>query len=355
MLISEPWNIDQLKIVREGDTVIVDMNGWALPDPELGQTSPGRFLINGRPFEDIYYPVDRVEVGDILWMRPNARYSGFRCVSRGRYDEIFRNDVLELTYINPGAPRRVLAQQSQYFCDVQREGSFPDSAQWHRVLGNTDVNGFVLSGLTDFKRLDAAAATITGKGFAGYPRILDWGCGCGRSARYAARVPGVAFTGCDIDAENVAWCSAHLAGTYVPTTMRPPLPFPDSSFDLLYGVSVFTHMREPLQDAWLAELERVSAPGAILLMTVHGRTALDFAGLSPSDHAALVRRIAAKGLYVSGTNRDLDGHAEHHNQYVNVFHDPSYLRQRWGQRFEIIEILAGYIYTQDLVVMRRRT
>ena len=354
MLVSEPWMIDQLLVDRKGDTVVVDMNGWAFPDPELGSASPGTFLLNGKPFAEVRFPVDRAEVGAIFWQRPNARYSGFRCVGSGRYDDIFRNGVLEVTYLNPGPPRRVAAQQSQYFCDAEHEESFPDETRRFRVIGNTGLNGFILSGVTDFKRLDAAAESVTGTGFAGYPRILDWGCGCGRIARYTARVTDIALTGCDIDADNVAWCAAHLRGSFVPTTLRPPLPFADASFDLVYGVSVFTHMREPLQDAWLAELERVAAPGAVLLMTVHGRTALDYAHLSPADYRTLEQRIADQGLYFSATNSQIDGHAEHDGEYVNVFHDLAYLRERWGRHFDVVATLPGYIYTHDLVVMRRR-
>ena len=354
LLVSEPWMIDQLTVDRKGDTVVVDMNGWAFPDPELGPASPGTFRINGKPFADICYPVDRAGVGTIFWQRSNARYSGYRCVASGRYEDIFRNGVIEVTYINPGPPRLVSAQQSQYFCDVEREESFPDETRRFRVIGNADLNGFILSGLTDFKRLDAAAESIIGTRFAGYRRILDWGCGCGRIARYAARLPGVAVTGCDIDIDNVDWCAAHLAGSYAPTTVRPPLPFADASFDLVYGVSVFTHMRESMQDAWLAELERVAAPGAVLLMTVHGRTALDYAQLSRDDYRALEERIAEQGLYFSSTNSQIDGHAEHDGEYVNVFHDTGYLRHRWGKHFDIAAILPGYIFTHDLVVMRRR-
>lgn len=354
MLISEPWTIDKLTITRAGDKVVVDMNGWAFPDPELGQNASGTFLINGQPFTDVSYPVDREHVGKVFWQRPNARYSGFRCVASGYYDEIYREGVVELTYVNPGPPRRVPAQQSWYICDAEREGAFPDEERRFRVIGNKDLDGFILTGLTDFKRLDAAARNLTGKGFAGCPRILDWGCGCGRLARYSARLPNVALTGCDIDADNVAWCGEHLAGRFVSTTLHPPLPFPDASFDLVYGVSVFTHLREPLQDAWLAELERITAPGAVLLMTVHGRTALDYAGLTPADFATLAQRIGDQGLYVSSTNSQIDGHAEHDGEYVNVFHDMDYLRARWSRRFDIVAILPGYIYTHDLVVLRRR-
>ena len=101
-------------------------------------------------------------------------------------------------------------------------------------------------------------------------------------------------------------------------------------------------------------MQRVAAPGAILLMTVHGRTAVDYAQLSPADRGALMQRISEQGLYISGANSQIDGHATHDDEYLNVFHDAAYLRDRWGQRFDIAAILPGYLFTHDLVVMRRR-
>jgi ubiquinone/menaquinone biosynthesis C-methylase UbiE len=43
---------------------------------------------------------------------------------------------------------------------------------------------------------------------------------------------------------------------------NPPLPFPDDHFDLVFSSSVFTHIDEHAQDLWLAELRRVTQPGA---------------------------------------------------------------------------------------------
>ncbi|MEO7760839.1 MAG: class I SAM-dependent methyltransferase [Casimicrobiaceae bacterium] len=343
-----------MSVIRDGGQVSVEMTGWAFPDPELAELSPSNFNLNGKPFMKVFYPLDRAEVGIVFWQRENARFSGFRCLAKGTYDEIYRDGVLEVTYVNPGPPRRVPAQQSWYWCDPEREGEFPHEDQRYRVIGNKDLDGFVLTGLTDFRRLDAAVSSVAGKGMARFRRILDWGCGCGRVARHTARLPNVEFTGCDIDVQNVLWCANNLKGSFVATALNPPLPFPDASFDLIYGISVFTHQREAMQDSWLAELERVTAPGGVLLMTTHGQTALDYAGLKPDEYPVVEQRIAEHGLYVSSGNTQIDGHADHEGEYVNVFHSLQYLRDHWGARFEILAVLPGYIYTHDLVVMRRR-
>ena len=353
LLDAEPWTIDELQISREGELVRVDMRGWALPDPELGAASPGRFLINGELFRQIEYPIQREDVEQAIWMRRQARYSGFHCISEGPADRIYRDGIMGLTYVNPGPRRRVPAQQSWFYFDPEREGPIPEPARRYRVIANDNASGFLRSGFTDFKRLDAAAAALAGRGFAGRGRILDWGCGCGRLARYAAALPGVELSGCDIDADNVSWCAAHLQGRYAPCGLHPPLPFAGTSFDLIYGLSVFTHLREPLQDEWLAELHRVAAPGALLLMTVHGQTALDYSGVVPQEHAELARLIRARGIHQTGGNDQLHGFVEQPDEYVTVFHDRDYVRARWGKRFEILGILPGYIYTHDLVVLRK--
>lgn len=351
---AEPWVIDSFGMERLDGAARIELRGWALPDPKLGPDSPGHFLINGGAFTEIAYPLRRDDVAAVIWVRKESANSGFRCSATLPSETLFPGGVLELTYVNPGQRRRVAAQQSYFFFDPDREAPAPDQPRRYRVVANNDLTAFLLSGCTDFKRLDAAAATVGGAGFAAHRRILDWGCGCGRLARYAVKLTGAAVTGCDIDVDNVAWCTANLDGKFVATKLRPPLPFADATFDAIYGLSVFTHLREPLQDAWLAELDRIAAPGALLLMTIHGKTALDYAGMSPADYKALDERIRREGIVMTGSNDQIDGFAEHEGEYVNVFHDPAYVRARWGNTFEILDILPGYIYTHDLVVMRKR-
>jgi len=89
-------------------------------------------------------------------------------------------------------------------------------------------------------------------------------------------------------------------------------------------------------------------------MTMHGRTAIDFTRLAPDDYRRTRDRVAREGLVVSGANAQLDGHAEHRGEYVNVYHDADYVRRVWGRNFEVLHLLPGYILHHDLVVMRRR-
>jgi SAM-dependent methyltransferase len=161
------------------------------------------------------------------------------------------------------------------------------------------------------------------------------------------------FCGCDIDADNVAWCTEHLPGRYSTSSLRPPLPYQQGAFDLIYGVSVFTHFRPELETLWLAELKRVSTPGALLMMTVHGRTTVDYARHGVAARYKLLKRIEHKGILCSGRNAQLNGHAIHEDEYVNVYHSRRYIDRTWGGHFEIVEVLPGYLFRHDLVIMRR--
>ncbi len=85
---------------------------------------------------------------------------------------------------------------------------------------------------------------------------------------------GAEFHATDTDADAIAWVREHLPFVEARTNEPlPPLSYPDGYFDLVYNHSVFTHIDEHMQDAWLAELRRVTRPGAHVVLTVHGEYA----------------------------------------------------------------------------------
>lgn len=189
------------------------------------------------------------------------------------------------------------------------------------------------------------AAVGAGEARGAFATALDFGCGCGRVARHVAGSEWVDhLTGVDVDGEAIEWCRRHLPGTYLAIEAGPPLPVADAAFELVISVSVFTHLPEEAQLAWLAELERVLCPGGLLLAsTLSPALVWSRPDLSSEQRAELDGRgfLYAPG---GGTfNQD------------TTFHAAGYLVETWSRFFEHLwhrqHGLNGY---QDLSLWRRR-
>ena len=157
----------------------------------------------------------------------------------------------------------------------------PDSPRLLRTTGNDNVTNFRLTGLSTAVKLRETVASLQ-RDFASIAAILDWGCGCGRIARFCPDWPG--FAGVDIDSDNAAWCHEHLPpGRFESIPLFPPTPLSERTFDLIFGISVMTHLAEEVQQQWLAELHRISAPYAVVLLTTLGEHAAARAGFGVED------------------------------------------------------------------------
>jgi SAM-dependent methyltransferase len=137
-----------------------------------------------------------------------------------------------------------------------------------RVAGTPDLGWFLEGGRLGEQTI-RRALDRHGVAVENVDALLDFGCGCGRVTRRWRDLRGV--HGSDMNADAIAWCRANLAfGRFETNGLEPPLAFADDSFDLVYALSVFTHLTLELQRAWVHELRRVLRPGGLLLVTTHG-------------------------------------------------------------------------------------
>ena len=135
-----------------------------------------------------------------------------------------------------------------------------------KVNGATTEESFIYIG-----RCIADAITTEAGGLAEMNRILDFGCGMGRvTARMLDRAPAAQFVGFDIDPQMLEWCGRLLDSPRL-RCVSATLDLPDNSFDLVYAVSVFTHLDETT-DFWLSEIHRLLAPGGRAFLTYHDET-----------------------------------------------------------------------------------
>jgi SAM-dependent methyltransferase len=146
----------------------------------------------------------------------------------------------------------------------------------YEAYGHVDYGLYTEAGYPFAEYLAAAAASHLGS-----PTpysVCEWGCGPARILRHLpALLPdGCRVFGTDYDPRTIAWCSANLSGiSFRLNGLAPPLPFATHGIDLLYAVSVLTHLPEDLQVQWMAECVRVVRPGGLILLTVHGDRCTD--------------------------------------------------------------------------------
>jgi hypothetical protein len=170
--------------------------------------------------------------------------------------------------------------------------------------------------------------------------------------RYLRRHRSESIHGVDVDAANVQWCREHLDfGRFREIPLHPPTNLEGSRFDLLIGISVFTHLREEVQFEWLEELSRIASDDAVLLMSVHGAASACRSGVS----ADTIGEWLVSGYCDLGTNPDLGDSVEDQSYYRNALHTQEYIRNTWSRHFDIIEIIPGFIGNhQDLVIMKKK-
>lgn len=220
-----------------------------------------------------------------------------------------------------------------------------------RVHGSSDIAGFESVGKTI--ALDIYGAINSHLDLESPLRILDFGCGCGRILPYMTELDHFAtFYASDIDSEAIQWCKKSYsdqveAGHYhfAVNSDVPPIAFPSGFFDLVYAISVFTHLPEDLELLWLRELARITKPGGILLLSTAGE-ALIRKHLTPNQN----RILDEKGFYYFpfGNTDALPDY------YQASWHTSSYIDKIWSQYFNVLrQIPAGINNHQDLILGRR--
>jgi SAM-dependent methyltransferase len=158
--------------------------------------------------------------------------------------------------------------------------------------------------------------------------VLDFGCGAGRAIRHLAPLaPETELWGSDIDPRCIQWNDEHLSPpvSFVVNGEAPPLPLPDGKFDLVYSISVFTHITTHWA-AWLVELDRVLAPGGRIIASFMGEGMYEAVAGEPLDEATV-----GMSVYQEGQGWDLGG--------PMVLHSPWWIEEHWGRLFEIERLL----------------
>jgi SAM-dependent methyltransferase len=335
------WQLDGVAF-RDG---WLSAHGWWLPPRLLPGVTP-KFYVNQTPFEVSIFR-GRSDIASLMDIEDLEEHFGFEC--RTRLDRIPVTDgayQFRIDYdIFPGQNT-----EEQDFYYLVNEIPLPEAVRRQRI-GDASEDAFHVAGATAYMKMEQTLRRCFGKGYEGFPRILDWGCGCGRMLRHFVARTKSEITGIEIDHDNLQWCAEHYpSATFREGRLEPPLEIPADSFDLIFGISVFTHLTEEMQHRWLAELRRITKPGGAVLMTVVG----DVSWFRNRFSLEQMKAWKATGFIDVGSDAILDNHIGRAGYYRLVYHDAAYVLRQWKQHFRMVDLIPGLCNNyQDLVVMQK--
>ena len=173
-------------------------------------------------------------------------------------------------------------------------------------------------------------------------RVMDFGCGAGRTLRHFTDEARVAeLWGVDIDGPSIEL----LRETVCPplhvmqSRYMPPLELEPGSFDLIWSISVFTHLTDNSLP-WLCELHRLLRPGGLLIATYMGRWTSELLAGEPWDEDTI-------GMNVLRHNHPASDGAP------LVLISDWWLREHWGRAFDVLAIEPN-IHNQSWALLGKR-
>lgn len=238
-------------------------------------------------------------------------------------------------------------------------------------IGSITPADYVANGRDVAERIERAAGHA-GVSLAQVTSALDFGCGTGRVVHHVVErlAPGAAVHAVDVDGASIAWAAQDPGAVrFAQCRYDPPLEFEDATFDLVYAISVFTHLDRDKEAAWLGELRRVLKPGGLGVITVLGgallervRTSGDVLGVTQHmvDTARALGPLEEEGLvflpYVRRGTAAQGSPDMGDDDYGLTFHGERYLRDAWSRDFEVLARFPRSINVhQDAILVRPRT
>ena len=237
-----------------------------------------------------------------------------------------------------------------------------------RKSGGSDIRSYYMGGLKISLPITAVAIR-EGVRLDQKIRVLDFGCGVGRPLLHITReYPAPSYYACDIDDSAIAFIRKNYPQVQASVTrFSPPLPYETGFFDLVYSVSIFSHLNKEDHEIWLKELARVTKPGGWCFLTTLGYCCLAFhaRGLGTQE-ASLRPRLEKDGFFFQEYD-DWRENTRHQNtlkvtslmvgverSYGVTMITPEYIRKHWpAAGFEVRAVAEGIAHGQDLAVLGR--
>ena len=201
-------------------------------------------------------------------------------------------------------------------------------------------------------------------------KVLDFGCGAARQLLHFTRnFPIPDYSACDVDQRNVDFVAKNYRQVKVYRNgFNPPLRYDDGSFDIIYSVSVFSHLPLDYMDKWLGELFRITAEGGYCFLSTMGSKGLsDMSKRLPGKWRESEQVLREKGFiykehddfwrekkfdkFLPSTSKFLALDRPTGVMIISPEYALKVCRSRGFQGITVIEGIVGYL--QDLVVLKK--
>jgi SAM-dependent methyltransferase len=326
----------------------IDIAGLALA--ENGDPSGVSFVAEPGVHLTAEYPLPSPGAAPVYWYWPNSDRAAFRLaihLGTTRHSA----EAYRIRIVFAGREQDAIEQIRTTILVPKNLGileNFPDHASLARVQRYDTISSVAMRGLSDAWRIIEVARHYGYRG----GRALDWGAGHGRVVRHLPGLGVAEVSGIDIDPLNVGWAQGHLPQIdFRIGPLMPPTPYRDGSFDLLYGISVMTHLTRSVQEAWLEEIARILRPGGLALLTFAGNGAVAFASRYLSSD--WMEQYLAAGHGPDLPDKSLEGVIENPDYYKNVKQTSDRARSLCAAYLDVLAVHDCMFGYQDLVVARK--
>lgn len=150
-------------------------------------------------------------------------------------------------------------------------------------------------------------------------RFLEFASGHGRFTRHLAKALGAdRVTVSDVVAGGVAFAREKFGVDGFVSVSRPEDLRAPGTYDVVFVLSLFTHLPRATWQPWLAALYRLVAPGGVLIFTTHGAKAAAY------DRVEL----DAEGFFFTPTS---ESHVIDYQEYGITFTSDAFVRNQIAQ------------------------
>lgn len=192
--------------------------------------------------------------------------------------------------------------------------------------------------------------------------ILDFGCSSGRVIRVLKAFDATCeCSGCDPNRQAIEWAQQNLAPIdFAVSPLRPPLGYPAGGFDLVFAISIWSHMNQRSSRAWLAEMRRIIRPGGFLLLTFHGMHSVNYYASHGLHEPRRIEKIRAdlerKGFAFFNRFGPEGDWGVKDREWGEAYLSLRWLDASTKDAWDVLYFQAGIVEgNQDLAVLRARS